>query len=218
MNTRPPLLPASVRARFPTAGITGMLAAAVWVLSGCAGPYPNDRPAPTVRQPYPQSYPQTYPYGDQGSRQRDYRRGPNERLFEARVTSVRAVLVAGSQRCWMEREAVPQSRAGTNMPGALAGAVIGGILGHQVGGGSGRDLATVGGVVAGAAVGSQVGRQPQGGGGYTQEVQRCSDNSGREQVDHWDVTYDYRGITHRTQMTSPPGATVTVNADGEPRE
>jgi len=37
-------------------------------------------------------------------------------------------------------------------------------------------------------------------------------------VDHWDVSYDYRGITHRTQMTSPPGATVTVNADREPRE
>lgn len=214
MNTRPPTLPSTL----PTASLTSMLALAVWVLSGCAGPYPNERPAPTVRQPYPQSYPQTYPYGDQGTRQRDYRRGPNERLFEARVTSVRAVLVADSQRCWIEREAVPQARTDANMPGALAGAVIGGILGHQVGGGSGRDLATVGGVVAGAAVGAQVGRQPQGGGATTQEVQRCSNTSGRDQVDHWDVSYEYRGITHRTQMTSPPGATVTVNADGEPRE
>lgn len=210
MNSRNPT--------FRPLGITSALAAAVWILSGCAGPYPNDRYEPVVSQPYPQSYPQTYPYGQQqGSERRDYRRRANERLFEARVTSVRAVVLAGNQRCWMEREAVPQQRSGANIPGAIAGAVIGGVLGHQVGGGSGRDLATVGGVVAGAAVGAQVGRQQQGGGGYTQEVQRCSDG-GRDQVDYWDVTYEYRGITHRVQMTSPPGPTVTVNADGEPRE
>ena len=214
MNTRSP--PRLAPAHAPL-GITGLLAASVWILSGCAGPYPNDRQPPLARQPYPQSYPQTYPYGEQGAGQRDYRRRPNERLFEARVTSVRAVMGSGGQRCWMEREAVPSSRSGPNVPGALAGAVIGGVLGHQVGGGSGRDLATVGGAVAGAAVGAQVGRQPQGG-GYTQEVQRCSDTGARDQVDHWDVSYEYRGISHHTQMTSPPGATVTVNADGEPRE
>lgn len=197
--------------------VASLLAAAVWGLSGCAGPYPEERQAPTVRQPYPQSYPQTYPYSEQGSRPRNYRRGANERLFEARVTSVRAVMGAGGQRCWIEREDVPPQRGATNVPGALAGAVIGGILGHQVGGGSGRDIATVGGVVAGAAVGSQVGRQPQASGGYTQDVERCS-SVGRSEVDHWDVRYEYRGISHRTQMTSPPGATVTVNADGEPRE
>lgn len=210
MNTRPPTL--------RPLGLTGLLASAVWVLSGCAGPYPNERYEPVASQPYPQSYPQTYPYGTQGGERRNYQRRANERLFEARVMSVRAVMVAGNQRCWMEREAVPQPRSGANLPGALAGAVIGGVLGHQVGGGSGRDLATVGGVVAGAAVGAQVGRQAQGAGGYTQEVQRCSNTGGREQVDHWDVTYEYRGITHRTQMTSPPGDFVTVNADGEPRE
>ena len=197
--------------------IAGLLAAAVWVLSGCAGPYPEQRQVTMERQAYPQSYPQTYPYSDQGTRQRNYRRGANERLFEARVTSVRAVMGAGGQRCWIEREEVSQQRGATNVPGALAGAVIGGILGHQVGGGSGRDLATVGGVVAGAAVGSQVGRQGQGGGSYTQDVERCS-SVGRSEVEHWDVRYEYRGISHRAQMTSPPGATITVNADGEPRE
>lgn len=197
--------------------IAGLLAAAVWGLSGCAGPYPEQRQVTMERQAYPQSYPQTYPYSDQGTRQGNYRRGANERLFEARVTSVRAVMGAGGQRCWIEREEVSQQRGASNVPGALAGAVIGGILGHQVGGGSGRDLATVGGVVAGAAVGSQVGRQGQNGGSYTQDVERCS-NTGRSEVEHWDVRYEYRGISHRAQMTSPPGATITVNADGEPRE
>ena len=50
------------------------------------------------------------------------------------------------------------SRSGPNVPGAIIGAVGGAVLGHQIGGGSGRDAATVLGGAAGAAVGSQVGR------------------------------------------------------------
>jgi len=40
--------------------------------------------------------------------------------------------------------------------GAVAGGVVGGVLGHQVGGGTGKDLATIGGVAGGAYVGHQV--------------------------------------------------------------
>ena len=209
MNTRPPTL--------RPLGLTGLLASAVWVLSGCAGPYPNERYEPVASQPYPQSYPQTYPYGTQGSDRRNYQRRANERLFEARVMSVRAVMVAGNQRCWMEREAVPQPRSGANLPGALAGAVIGGVLGHQVGGGSGRDLATVGGVVAGAAIGSNIGRDRFGNPVAQQDVQRCTSDPARRTADYWDVTYQFRGITHRAQMTAAPGRTITVNSVGEPR-
>jgi hypothetical protein len=32
------------------------------------------------------------------------------------------------------------------------------------------------------------------------------------------VTYEFRGVTHRAQMSAPPGATITVNGRGEPRE
>ena len=88
----------------------------------------------------------------------DYRRRRNERLYEADVTSVRAVLGTPEQRCWVEREQVTQERSGANVPGAIAGAIIGGILGHQVGSGRGNDVATVGGVVAGGVVGANVGR------------------------------------------------------------
>ena len=42
--------------------------------------------------------------------------------------------------------------------GMLIGAIAGGILGHQVGGGSGQVLATMIGTVAGAAIGGSVGR------------------------------------------------------------
>lgn len=40
--------------------------------------------------------------------------------------------------------------------GTAAGAVIGGLVGNQIGDGRGRDLATVGGAVAGGAIGRKV--------------------------------------------------------------
>lgn len=140
----------------------------------------------------------------------DNRRRNSERLFEAEVTSVRAVVGPSEQRCWIEREQIGEA----NVPGAILGAVIGGVLGHQVGGGRGRDAATAGGAVAGAAIGSN-----SGGGqfGYGQNVQRCANTPSSNRPSYWDVTYNFRGQEHRIQMVSPPGRTITVNRDGEPR-
>jgi len=142
----------------------------------------------------------------------DYRRRKNERLYEARVTGSRAIYGVPEQRCWTETEAM-QGRD-NRVPSALLGAVIGGILGHQVGGGTGRDLATVGGVVAGAAVGAKAAGDGSNG---QREVQRCADAPAAAQPIFWDVTYLHRGKEHHVQLAQPPGPTVTVNRQGEPR-
>ncbi|MEH0167412.1 beta/gamma crystallin-related protein [Roseateles microcysteis] len=147
----------------------------------------------------------------------DYRRRGQERTFQAEVTSVRAVVGPNNQRCWIEREQVAPERRGANVPAALMGAVVGGIIGHQIGGGTGRDIATVGGVVAGAALGSNIGRNEQGQQVASQNVQRCSSVRDQAQPSYWDVSYVFRGRSHRVQLTQPPGDTVTVNRDGEPR-
>jgi uncharacterized protein YcfJ len=149
----------------------------------------------------------------------DNRRRRNERLYEANVTSVRAVVGPPEQRCWIEREQVVQPQASqSNVPGAVVGALIGGILGHQVGGGRGNDLATVGGAIAGGAIGSQVGRDGRPAQQTTtQSVQRCHAVPSQAAPALWDVSYNFRGQEHRLQMTSPPGPTVTVNRLGEPR-
>jgi uncharacterized protein YcfJ len=140
----------------------------------------------------------------------DYRRREDERLFDAEVVNVRAVYGAGEQRCWVERQDVGSDDR--NVPGAIAGAVIGGILGHQVGGGRGNDAATAGGAVIGGLVGSQAG----GGTTYgSRDVQRCREVRGRPQ--YWDVTYRFRGQDRTVQMTRAPGPTLQVNRDGEPR-
>ena len=148
----------------------------------------------------------------------DYRQSNGERLYEVKVTSVRAVVGTPEQRCWVEREQISQEQQNTNVPAAIAGALIGGILGHQVGGGTGKDLATIGGVVAGAAVGANVGRNGSAQPAPAQNVQRCESVSGPVRPQYWDVTYNFRGQEHRIQMTAAPGPTVIVNEQGEPRK
>ena len=139
----------------------------------------------------------------------NYHRRSGEALYEAPVTRVRAVVGPPEQRCWVERD---QVRSGANVPGAIVGGIIGGVLGHQIGSGRGNDVATVGGAVAGAAVGANVGR-----GGYSQDVQRCENAPTGAQPDYWDVTYEFRGVEHHAQLSAPPGRTITVNENGEPR-
>jgi uncharacterized protein YcfJ len=146
----------------------------------------------------------------------DYRRRENEPLYEAPVTSVRAVVGPPQQRCWVERQVVSTGTPGINVPGAVVGGVVGGILGHQIGSGRGKDLATGIGAAGGALVGANVGRDAAGT-VYTQDVQRCATVSTGAPVDYWDVTYDFRGYEHRVQTTSPPGRTILVNGQGEPR-
>ena len=145
----------------------------------------------------------------------DARRRNGERLYEADITSSRAVLATSGQRCWVESTQVPAERSGANVPGAVVGALLGGILGHQVGNGTGKDIATVGGVVAGGAIGAQFGRD---GKPTTLDVQRCDAVPGGAQPAYWDVTYSFRGTDHRVQTAEAPGNRITVNERGEPRE
>jgi uncharacterized protein YcfJ len=147
----------------------------------------------------------------------DNHRRSEERLYEANVISVRAVVGPPEQRCWVEHEQVVQEQSRANIPGAIAGAVLGGILGHQFGSGRGNDVATAGGAVAGAAVGSNIGRDSGGQQVQTRDVQRCASVPSKARPEYWDVTYNFRGQEHRMQMTTPPGRTVTVNEQGEPR-
>jgi uncharacterized protein YcfJ len=145
----------------------------------------------------------------------DWRRRPNERVFDAPVTSVHAVMGAASEHCWVDREQVPEaSRGDRNVGGAIAGAVIGGVLGHQIGGGSGKDLATVGGAVAGGVIGSNVGRESNYG---TRDVRRCETSTSGPPA-YWDVSYRFRGMDHQVQMSAAPGSTIAVNSNGEPRQ
>jgi uncharacterized protein YcfJ len=149
----------------------------------------------------------------------EYRQRPSERIFEAPVTSVHAVMGPPNQRCWVERQQVVEpARNNPNVGNALLGAVIGGVLGHQVGGGTGKDIATGAGAVAGAAIGANSGSNGTTSGAvYDRDVRRC-ETAASGPPQYWDVTYNYRGLEHRVQMSAPPGPTIAVNQNGEPRQ
>ena len=51
----------------------------------------------------------------------------------------------------------PRTHQGKDI-GTIAGAIVGGVIGHQFGGGSGKTIATAVGALAGGLVGSELGR------------------------------------------------------------
>lgn len=163
----------------------------------------------------PTGAPPGYGYngGDRYAQNDPYRRHDGERVFEVPVNSVRAVVGPPEQRCWVERQDVATGGQ-PNVGGAIAGAVIGGILGHQIGSGRGRDVATAGGAVAGGAIGANIGRNGEV---VSQDVQRCASVPSDAPPDYWDVTYTWHGQVHHAQMSAPPGPTILVNENGEPR-
>ncbi len=70
--------------------------------------------------------------------------------------------------------------------GAIAGAVIGGFLGNQVGAGSGKAVATGAGVIGGALAGNELGRRA--GEGNAPDVYRVGVRFDRGNVQYIDVT------------------------------
>lgn len=72
---------------------------------------------------------------------------------------------------------VEQRGEGTGL-GAAGGAVVGGLLGHQVGGGRGKDVMTVVGAVGGAVAGNEIEKQVKSTTGYEITV-RFDDGSSR---------------------------------------
>jgi uncharacterized protein YcfJ len=71
----------------------------------------------------------------------------------------------------------------------------------------------VGGAVAGGVIGAKSG----GNDDSTQNVRRCA-NTPNATPAYWDVGYTFRGVQHQVQMASAPGATISVNGNGEPRQ
>lgn len=78
------------------------------------------------------------------------------------VKETKPTQVAANERDWCSNcgnvesvRTVTQRAEGSGL-GAAGGAVIGGLLGNQVGGGNGRTLATAAGAIGGAVVGNQV--------------------------------------------------------------
>jgi uncharacterized protein YcfJ len=133
----------------------------------------------------------------------------------AEVLSVEAVTKAvrtPRKNCWQESVSHQTPTSDPNqVTGTVIGAVAGGILGHQVGGGRGKTVATVAGAAAGGYAGNKIQEQMQAGDTYRTRETRCATTYHTEQKpDGYVVHYrlgDRQGIVH---MDHNPGARIPV--------
>lgn len=85
-------------------------------------------------------------------------------IFAALVLSTVMLVPTVQARTTCHNETVYRTRDIKDphrVTGTVIGAVAGGLIGHQIGGGKGKDLATVGGAVAGGVVGHKIQRHRQ---------------------------------------------------------
>lgn len=119
-------------------------------------------------------------------------------------------------------------RSSSDVAAPLLGAVIGGALGNQVGGGDGRTAATIVGAVLGAAIGNDSQRRSYGsdhygyqragyGGGTIERCQTVADRGGYDdRVVGYNVTYQYHGQVLHTRSNAHPGDRIRVRVDVQP--
>lgn len=98
--------------------------------------------------------------------------------------------------------------------GTVIGAVAGGVIGHQVGGGRGRDLATVAGAVGGGYAGKKIQQGQQDRDTYTTTERRCRTIKEPGGDTAYDVVYEYRGQTHQVRLDHDPGERVELPVRG----
>lgn len=96
--------------------------------------------------------------------------------------------------------------------GTAIGAVAGGLLGNQIGGGSGKKLATVAGAVGGGYAGNRIEANRQQAKVTSSVERRCHTvkGTGESKIVGYDVHYVYNGVTRSVRMDHDPGDRVQV--------
>ena len=100
--------------------------------------------------------------------------------------------------------------------GTAIGAVAGGLLGNQVGGGTGKKIATVAGAVGGGYAGNKVQEGMQNRDTYTTTQTRCNTvNDISDKVVGYDVRYSLDGKEGKVRMDRDPGNQIAVDKEGK---
>ena len=99
--------------------------------------------------------------------------------------------------------------------GTAAGAIIGGLLGNQVGGGNGKKAATVVGAIVGGIAGNKIQERNQANRTYTTMETQCEQVTNYvDEVIGYDVTYTIGDQQGEIRMDQQPGETIPL-VDGE---
>ncbi len=127
-------------------------------------------------------------------------------------TPVAAQVGVPQTQCVDEEQAVQARPSGL---GAVAGAVIGGAIGHNAASGHGRGAATGVGAVAGAVIGGamEANAQPT----QTTTVRQCQNVTRYEtRVVGYDVVYDYAGVRYQSRLAQDPGPRIALHVSVVP--
>jgi uncharacterized protein YcfJ len=90
--------------------------------------------------------------------------------------------------------------------GTALGAIVGGVLGNQVGDGDGQKIATAAGAIAGGVAGSKIQKRVQQGNTETVTEKRCETvYDMKEKTVGWDVRYSIGDQVQSVRMDSDPG-------------
>ncbi len=125
------------------------------------------------------------------------------------------------KECWEDVEYYSVSNREPGRAGkTLFGAIVGGVIGHQFGGGSGQDVATI----AGSLIGASMANRSFNNSGYStseysRPVRRCETNyqsHQEERIDGYDVIYSYHGRKYQTRTPFDPGKKLKIRVDVRP--
>ena len=134
--------------------------AAATALGACAYPDPTPSNVPS----YSQS--PSYPQAERGSV------APRQ-AYAANTGVVSSIELVQGQ----------QASSGISPAGTIIGAVVGGLVGHQIGEGRGNTAATIGGAAVGGLAGNAIGQRTREGGADTYRVGVRYDNGGSQYID-----------------------------------
>jgi uncharacterized protein YcfJ len=97
------------------------------------------------------------------------------------------------QECWDQVVTHRQpAKDRHQMLGTIAGAAMGGLVGNQIGGGSGKDIATAAGVIAGGYAGNKTQERMQQGNTYQTVEKRCKTvYDSKKEIAGYDVQYEF---------------------------
>ena len=124
----------------------------------------------------------------------------------------------------MGQVAIPQQSCGdvtqiarpqTSGGGAMAGALLGGVVGNSIGGGAGRVVATGPAAVAGAILGDRA--EAANSPAVETAMRNCQTVTYYEnRITGYDVTYEYRGQRYSERFAQDPGARVALKVSVSP--
>jgi uncharacterized protein YcfJ len=122
------------------------------------------------------------------------------------------------RECWQEpRRYNDRNHSYTS---TIAGGLVGGVIGNQFGGGSGKTALTIAGTLLGGSIGRDYEHNNRA---YSAPVRyetqcRVSNHHHKERVfDGYNVTYRYQGKLYSTHMDHRPGKFIDVDVDVTPR-